>query len=84
MGRKEDAIAGRYDKSLHTAKLYFLKEQIEKKGDDVKYLVINFDKNENMDSAIQSMKVDVSVMPFSDPLYTSPNNIYISGNLLKN
>ena len=81
---KEDAIAGRYDKSLHTAKLYFLKEQIEKKGDDVKYLVINFDKNENMDSAIQSMKVDVSVMPFSDPLYTSPNNIYISGNLLKN
>ena len=81
---KEDAIEGRYDKSLHTAKLYLSKEQIEEKGDDTKYLVISFDKNENMDSSIQRMKVDISVMPFSDKLYISPNNIYISGNLLKN
>ena len=82
---KEEAIVGRYDKSLHMAKLYISSEQIKEKGKDVsKYLVISFNKNENMESYIESMKVDISVMPFSNQLYNSPYNIYISGNLLKN
>lgn len=82
---KEEEIQGRYDKSLKTAKLYFSSEQIKNKGKDfIKYLVISFNKNENMKSVIENMKVDISVMPFSNQLYNSPYNIYISGNLLKN
>ena len=81
---KEDAIEGRYDKSLHMAKLYLNEEQIKEKGNDIKYLVISFDKNENMESAINNMKVDISIMPFSNQEYYSPYNLYISGNLLKN
>ena len=81
---KDKAIEGRYDKSLLTAKLYLSSEQIKENENEIKYLVIIFDKNENMDSTIEKMKVDISIMPFSNQLYNSPYNIYISGNLLKN
>ena len=80
---KDEAIEGRYDKSLLIAKLYISAEQIKQKGNDIKYLVISFDKNENMDSVIENMNVDISIMPFSNKLYYSPNNLYISGNLIK-
>ena len=81
---KEEAIEGRYDKSLLSAKLYFSSEQIRQKGNDIKYMVISFEKNEYMDSTIENMEIDISIMPFSDQQYTSPYNKYISGNLLKN
>ena len=81
---KEEAVRGRYDKSLTTAKLYFSSDQIKKKGTDIiKYLVISLNKNEVMDSDIESMNMHISAMPFSNKLYSSPYNIYISGNLLK-
>ena len=82
---KEEAVIGRYDKSLTTAKLYFSSEQIKNKGEDnIKYLVISLDKNERMDTNIQSMTMHISAMPFSNILYSSPYNLYIAGNLLKN
>ena len=82
---KEDQIIGRYDKSLRTAKLYFSSDQIKEKGKDlIKYLVISFNKNDDMKSVIEKMEVDISVMPFSNQYYHSPYNVYISGNLLKN
>ena len=81
----EEAVRGRYDKSLTTAKLYFSSEQIKNKGKDmIKYLVISLNKNERMDTNIESMNMHISAMPFSNKLYSSPYNLYISGNLLKN
>ena len=80
----EEAVRGRYDKSLATAKLYFSSEQIKAKGKDIiKYLVISLNKNEFMDSYIISMNMHISAMPFSNKLYSSPYNLYIAGNLLK-
>ena len=82
---KEEAVIGRYDKSLTTAKLYFSSEQIKNKGEDnIKYLVISLDKNERMETNIQSIIMHISAMPFSNQLYSSPYNLYIAGNLLKN
>ena len=81
---KEEAVQGRYDKSLTTAKLYFSSEQIQSKGKDIiKYLVISLDKNERMETNIQSMIMHITAMPFSNKLYSSPYNLYIAGNLLK-
>jgi len=82
---QEEAVRGRYDKSLSTAKLYFTPDQIKSKGvENNKYLVITLDKNEHMDSNIESMNMHISAMPFSNKLYSSPYNLYIAGNLLKN
>ena len=80
----EEAVRGRYDKSLATAKLYFSSEQIKQKGKNIiKYLVISLNKNEFMDSYIRSMNTHISAIPFSNKLYSSPYNLYIAGNLLK-
>ena len=79
-----EAVRGRYDKSLTTAKLYFTSDQIKDKGKDmIKYLVFNLNKNERMNTNIQSMTLHISAMPFSNKLYNSPYNLYISGNILK-
>ena len=81
---KKGAIIGRYDKSLKMAKLYFNYSQIQSRQDiENKYLVINLNKNQYMESEILSMGVSVSAMPFRNNLYQSPHNIYIAGNLLK-
>ena len=80
---KDSEIEGIYDRSLNMGKLYFSTNQIKQK-DEINYLIISLNKNENMNSVIEGMKVDISVMPFSNQLYSSPYNLYISGNLLKN
>ena len=80
---KDCEIEGIYDRSLNIGKLYFSIYQINQK-DEINYLIISLNKNENMNSVIEGMKVDISVMPLSNQLYSSPYNLYISGNLLKN
>ena len=80
----DDAIVGRYDKALTTAKLYITAEQIQNfKTDSTKFIVITVNKNYKFESTIQSLSADVSMIPFSNLLYNSPYNLYISGNLLK-
>ena len=81
---KKTAVIGRYDKSLTMAKLYFTYDQIKSKKDiENKYLVVNLNKNQRMESEILSMGISISAMSFHNNLYKSAYNIYIAGNLLK-